>query len=253
MNEAFSAQSMKENGLGEETMGGEDSTALGQVCNVAAVARDKGVQVSCNGMERSLGESVLLGSQLPSIGTEVMDIGPLNHKEDAGAESGDPVGGESNALHQPPRDWLEPLEEDDDAEELDNQMWKVNPLRRRRQVNGKRQTVIKDKKNALKMNSNGRFRRRRRGTDVDGDWLDWPVLGEGWKRKEVFRRSGFSVGKTDTYYKRYTHTHTRAHASTHNSKMCSCCGSSTVPPNPFEMKQAWDDVAPSVTSFFGIT
>ncbi|XP_072569159.1 methyl-CpG-binding domain protein 1a isoform X2 [Paramormyrops kingsleyae] len=201
MNEAFSAQSMKENGLGEETMGGEDSTALGQVCNVAAVARDKGVQVSCNGMERSLGESVLLGSQLPSIGTEVMDIGPLNHKEDAGAESGDPVGGESNALHQPPRDWLEPLEEDDDAEELDNQMWKVNPLRRRRQVNGKRQTVIKDKKNALKMNSNGRFRRRRRGTDVDGDWLDWPVLGEGWKRKEVFRRSGFSVGKTDTYYK----------------------------------------------------
>lgn len=156
MNEALSAQSMKENGLGEETMGGEDSTALGQVCNVAAVLQDRGVHVACNGLERSLEEPVLLGSQLPSMGAEVMEIGPLNHKEDAGAESGDPTGGESSALHQPPRDWLEPLEEDDDDDELDNQMWKVNPFRRRRQVNGKRQTVIKDKKNALKMNSNGR-------------------------------------------------------------------------------------------------
>ncbi|XP_048873318.1 methyl-CpG-binding domain protein 1a isoform X2 [Brienomyrus brachyistius] len=199
MNEALSVQSMKEIGLGEETMGGEDSTALGQVCNVAAGAQDQGGQVACNGMERTLEEPVRLGSQLPSIGIEVMGIEPLNHKENA--EAGDPTGSESNVLHQPPTDWLEPLEEDDDTEELDNQMWKVNPLRRGKQVNGKRQTVIKEKKSVLKMNSNGRFRRRRRGTDVDGDWLDWPVLGEGWKRKEVFRRSGFSVGKTDTYYK----------------------------------------------------
>ncbi|XP_058873365.1 uncharacterized protein LOC117404193 isoform X2 [Acipenser ruthenus] len=41
---------------------------------------------------------------------------------------------------------------------------------------------------------------RRKKALVEDDWEDWPILGSGWKRKEVFRRSGASVGKTDTYY-----------------------------------------------------
>uniref|UniRef100_A0A8C5QQX4 MBD domain-containing protein n=1 Tax=Leptobrachium leishanense TaxID=445787 RepID=A0A8C5QQX4_9ANUR len=32
------------------------------------------------------------------------------------------------------------------------------------------------------------------------DWEDCPVLGAGWKRREVFRKSGASLGKTDVYY-----------------------------------------------------
>ncbi|MGH0176882.1 UNVERIFIED_CONTAM: hypothetical protein FKN15_073797 [Acipenser sinensis] len=43
---------------------------------------------------------------------------------------------------------------------------------------------------------------RRKKALVEDDWEDWPILGSGWKRKEVFRRSGASVGKTDTYYLR---------------------------------------------------
>ncbi|XP_069065721.1 uncharacterized protein [Pleurodeles waltl] len=31
-------------------------------------------------------------------------------------------------------------------------------------------------------------------------WEDCRLLGPGWKRREVFRRSGISCGKTDTYY-----------------------------------------------------
>ncbi|XP_072481874.1 methyl-CpG-binding domain protein 1-like isoform X6 [Notamacropus eugenii] len=32
------------------------------------------------------------------------------------------------------------------------------------------------------------------------DWLDCPVLGPGWKRRESFRKSGASCGRSDTYY-----------------------------------------------------
>uniref|UniRef100_A0AAR2L026 Methyl-CpG binding domain protein 1b n=1 Tax=Pygocentrus nattereri TaxID=42514 RepID=A0AAR2L026_PYGNA len=39
--------------------------------------------------------------------------------------------------------------------------------------------------------------RRRVG---DEDWEDWPILGEGWKRRVVLRRSGMSMGQIDTYY-----------------------------------------------------
>ncbi|XP_078520867.1 methyl-CpG-binding domain protein 1 isoform X4 [Lissotriton helveticus] len=31
-------------------------------------------------------------------------------------------------------------------------------------------------------------------------WEDCRLLGPGWKRREVFRKSGFTCGKTDTYY-----------------------------------------------------
>ncbi|XP_036596123.1 methyl-CpG-binding domain protein 1-like isoform X8 [Trichosurus vulpecula] len=32
------------------------------------------------------------------------------------------------------------------------------------------------------------------------DWLDCPVLGPGWKRRESFRKSGATCGRSDTYY-----------------------------------------------------
>ncbi|XP_074063576.1 methyl-CpG-binding domain protein 1-like isoform X8 [Macrotis lagotis] len=32
------------------------------------------------------------------------------------------------------------------------------------------------------------------------DWLDCPVLGPGWKRRESFRKSGVTCGRSDTYY-----------------------------------------------------
>ncbi len=43
---------------------------------------------------------------------------------------------------------------------------------------------------------------RRRRTHPDEGWVEWPVLGEGWKRKEVVRRSGSSIGQKDVYYMR---------------------------------------------------
>ncbi|XP_059588496.1 methyl-CpG-binding domain protein 1 isoform X3 [Alligator mississippiensis] len=32
------------------------------------------------------------------------------------------------------------------------------------------------------------------------DWVDCPALGPGWKRREAFRKSGATCGRTDTYY-----------------------------------------------------
>ncbi|XP_004623705.1 methyl-CpG-binding domain protein 1 isoform X21 [Octodon degus] len=32
------------------------------------------------------------------------------------------------------------------------------------------------------------------------DWLDCPALGPGWKRREVYRKSGATCGRSDTYY-----------------------------------------------------
>ncbi|XP_041093126.1 uncharacterized protein LOC121305537 isoform X2 [Polyodon spathula] len=55
-----------------------------------------------------------------------------------------------------------------------------------------------DSKRQRRNNSFGGTRRKK--ALVEDDWEDWPILGSGWKRKEVFRRSGASMGKTDTYY-----------------------------------------------------
>lgn len=42
---------------------------------------------------------------------------------------------------------------------------------------------------------------RKRSNPNEG-WEEWPGLGEGWKRKEVIRRSGSSMGQKDVYYLR---------------------------------------------------
>lgn len=33
-------------------------------------------------------------------------------------------------------------------------------------------------------------------------WEDWPLLGPGWKRRTAVRKSGQSLGHSDTYYQR---------------------------------------------------
>ncbi|KAJ8259407.1 hypothetical protein GJAV_G00168930 [Gymnothorax javanicus] len=117
---------------------------------------------------------------------------------------------------EPPMDWLEPLEEDDDAED-DGQSWELDLLPGERRVNGREDAeedslagesemsgslAGSDRNSSRKGGRRGgqRTRWRRPQSVVDEDWEDWPELGAGWKRKEVMRRSGFSVGKADTYY-----------------------------------------------------
>ncbi|XP_073681831.1 methyl-CpG-binding domain protein 1b isoform X2 [Garra rufa] len=98
---------------------------------------------------------------------------------------------------KPPGDWLEPLEED--CDDVDSQS-----------VDGEAESVagsewsgsvVSVRKNIGERGVRGVGRPRRRPQlEVDEDWEDWPALGEGWKRKQVFRRSGTSEGRSDTYY-----------------------------------------------------
>ena len=45
-------------------------------------------------------------------------------------------------------------------------------------------------------------RQKRAHAGLDDLWTDWPTLGKGWKRREVYRNCGT---RTDTYYMRYRH------------------------------------------------
>ncbi|XP_072571296.1 methyl-CpG-binding domain protein 1b isoform X2 [Paramormyrops kingsleyae] len=124
-------------------------------------------------------------------------------------------------MNEPPGDWLEPLEEDDDDDDDgngngdDRQGWQLDLLPRAACQNGKGDvemgslagesehsgSLADSERNFLgKRRSNGKSRHRRKKRVIDDEWEDWPILGRGWKRKEVFRRSGFTVGRTDTYY-----------------------------------------------------
>ncbi|KAL6083327.1 hypothetical protein STEG23_024175 [Scotinomys teguina] len=40
------------------------------------------------------------------------------------------------------------------------------------------------------------------GASMAEDWQDCPALGPGWKRREAFRKSGASCGRSDIYYQR---------------------------------------------------
>ncbi|XP_056651984.1 methyl-CpG-binding domain protein 1-like isoform X1 [Monodelphis domestica] len=42
--------------------------------------------------------------------------------------------------------------------------------------------------------------RRSPRSSMADTWLDCPVLGPGWKRRETFRKSGATCGRSDTYY-----------------------------------------------------
>ncbi|XP_048880064.1 methyl-CpG-binding domain protein 1b isoform X2 [Brienomyrus brachyistius] len=140
---------------------------------------------------------------------------------DAVGKGEERVGSEMEAqdkMDEPPGDWLEPLEEDDDDDDGigDNrQSWQLGLLPGAACHNGKGDVEVgslageSERSGSLadsernfmrKRRSNGKSRHRRKKSIVDDEWEDWPILGRGWKRKEVFRRSGFTVGRTDTYY-----------------------------------------------------
>ncbi|KAG9260144.1 methyl-CpG-binding domain protein 1-like isoform X2 [Astyanax mexicanus] len=97
---------------------------------------------------------------------------------------------------EPPADWLQPLEEEDcgdeDGQSGDQDMESLAGSELSGSVAGSDWNLA-----GGKTTRKVRQVRRRVG---DEDWEDWPVLGEGWKRRTVLRRSGMSMGQIDTYY-----------------------------------------------------
>ncbi|XP_019735083.1 methyl-CpG-binding domain protein 1b isoform X2 [Hippocampus comes] len=122
------------------------------------------------------------------------------HKPDTSVSSmPDQVGGahgEENETQEvkppvgcPPTDWLEPLEDDeqgeDDEESLAGESERSHAIRGSESANKTLSRIV---------------RTRRKRTHPDEGWFDFPELGEGWKRKEVIRQSGSSIGQMDVYY-----------------------------------------------------
>ncbi|KAL0978622.1 hypothetical protein UPYG_G00172980 [Umbra pygmaea] len=121
---------------------------------------------------------------------------------------------------EPPVDWFEPLEDDDDDDD-DTQGWNAGAATGERRVNGKKDaeeesvagsersgSVAGSERNAKK-NLFSVYRRKKK-VMVEEGWEEWPVLGEGWKRKAVVRRSGSSVGQSDVYYMSPTNERVRS-------------------------------------------
>ncbi|XP_073324988.1 methyl-CpG-binding domain protein 1b isoform X2 [Pagrus major] len=95
---------------------------------------------------------------------------------------------------EPPVDWFEPLEEDDDDADSRNDAEEeslAGESERSESVPGSEKTF----KKIYQLNVP-----RRKRSHPDEGWVEWPILGEGWKRKEVVRRSGSSIGQKDVYY-----------------------------------------------------
>ncbi|XP_029989623.1 methyl-CpG-binding domain protein 1b isoform X2 [Sphaeramia orbicularis] len=108
-------------------------------------------------------------------------------------------GDKGTAKEEPPFDWFEPLEDDDD----DANSWDYqHPSNQRdpeeESLLGETESVAGSDKASRRTHSVQAPRRKR--THPDEGWVDWPELGEGWKRKEVVRRSGSSIGQKDVYY-----------------------------------------------------
>ncbi|XP_042262973.1 methyl-CpG-binding domain protein 1b isoform X2 [Thunnus albacares] len=116
--------------------------------------------------------------------TPKSDPVPEETKEEAKA-----IGGE------PPVDWFEPLEEDDDVNSTGNNDPEVESLA----GESERSESVAGSEKAFKKIYQLHIPRRKRSHPDEG-WVEWPVLGEGWKRKEVVRRSGSSIGQKDVYY-----------------------------------------------------
>ncbi|XP_029358002.1 methyl-CpG-binding domain protein 1b isoform X2 [Echeneis naucrates] len=89
---------------------------------------------------------------------------------------------------EPPVDWFEPLEEDDDANSVGSLAGE-----------SERSESVAGSEKAFKKIYQLHVPRRKRSHPDEG-WEEWPILGNGWKRKEVVRRSGSSIGQKDVYY-----------------------------------------------------
>ncbi|XP_077948604.1 uncharacterized protein LOC120835083 isoform X4 [Gasterosteus aculeatus] len=117
---------------------------------------------------------------LEPLARETSSSGLLSRTPDEADEANKVAGDE------PPVDWFEPLEDDDyDEESL------AGESERSESVAGS-ETVCK---RVYKFQ-----RPRRKRSHPDEGWDEWPILGDGWKRKEVVRRSGSSIGQKDVYY-----------------------------------------------------
>ncbi|KAG7472668.1 hypothetical protein MATL_G00111370 [Megalops atlanticus] len=201
MNEGLPDPLIPKNGPGEEGMGGGALKTDGPVNEAVAVGEDAS-EVVGDAAKWKAKQSVHLEGREPCGDTEC-------HAQDGdkgaeGAGSGSPV--------KAPADWLEPLEID----KVDEDWVAVESLSQGSKVNGSRKPKYKPKKSlggetkknggdgivAEKLSNDSLtvVKRKRRQVEKRENWLDWPVLGEGWKRREVYRRSGCSMGKTDTYY-----------------------------------------------------
>ncbi|KAK3536943.1 hypothetical protein QTP86_027140 [Hemibagrus guttatus] len=132
--------------------------------------------------------------------TENRDITDISVGE-AGSEC-EPL----KSLEDPPVDWFEPLEEDWEDDD-DAQSWDVDGARDAEMESlagesEKSGSVAGSERNYRRRGGGGAVGKRKRkwrfGSN-DG-WEDCAVLGEGWKRKVVLRRSGVSVGQRDVYY-----------------------------------------------------
>uniref|UniRef100_A0A8C1EEP5 Methyl-CpG binding domain protein 1b n=2 Tax=Cyprinus carpio TaxID=7962 RepID=A0A8C1EEP5_CYPCA len=133
-------------------------------------------------------------SKEPTESTDTQNHVTGENKEGAVTEK---EGESSKDADKPPCDWLEPLEEDCDDVDSQSVDGEVESL-----VGSEWSgSVVSVRKSTGERGGRGVGRPRRRAQcEVDEDWEDWPSLGQGWKRKQVFRRSGTSEGRSDTYY-----------------------------------------------------
>ncbi|XP_062251689.1 methyl-CpG-binding domain protein 1b isoform X2 [Platichthys flesus] len=112
--------------------------------------------------------------------------------EEVNKEEGRAAGGE------PPADWLEPLE-DDEEEDANSYFGRNDAEEESLAGESERSESVAGSEKAFKKKHRIQVTRRKRSHPDEG-WEEWTALGEGWKRKEVVRRSGSSIGQKDVYY-----------------------------------------------------
>ncbi|XP_013771327.1 uncharacterized protein LOC102210116 [Pundamilia nyererei] len=116
--------------------------------------------------------------------------GPMKEKATEEKEEAKSSGGE------PPVDWFEPLEDDDDDAESND---RNDPEEESLAGESERSESVGGSESTFKKIYQLHAPRRKRSHPDEG-WVECPALGEGWKRKEVVRRSGSSIGQKDVYY-----------------------------------------------------
>ncbi|XP_053291591.1 methyl-CpG-binding domain protein 1b isoform X1 [Pleuronectes platessa] len=99
---------------------------------------------------------------------------------------------------EPPADWLEPLE-DDEEEDTNSYFGRNDAEEESLAGESERSESVAGSEKAFKKKHHIQVTRRKRSHPDEG-WEEWTALGEGWKRKEVVRRSGSSIGQKDVYY-----------------------------------------------------
>ncbi|XP_075997307.1 methyl-CpG-binding domain protein 1b isoform X2 [Genypterus blacodes] len=153
--------------------------------------------------EAKTNEAVTTTDAAPSPGKvkrEVAESPDLQTSDQAEEGSG-----EAKAIGaEPPVDWFEPLEEEeeeeDEDEEVANSWMQPSPsvyLNGRKDPDEESLASVKSESQTKVYNIQVPRRKR---THPEEGWDEWPLLGDGWKRKEVVRRSGSSVGQKDVYY-----------------------------------------------------